>query len=342
MSASTQAATAGGNAARDDAAQTDRGLPGLLYGEAEEELRAAVRDLLAERAGWPEVLARTETSEPYDTALWRVLAAEVGCAGLLIPESHGGAGASYREAAVVAEEAGRAVAPVPFVGSAVVATAAALSAGDADLLSGLAAGTVTAALTVPFASKPGASPAATVRVAPPKAGDAAGQTRLTGAVTGVADALPASVLLVPADGVPSGLYVVDAGAPGLTVTPVVSLDQTRPLADLTLDRVPARPVASGRDADRAVAAALAAGAAMLAAEQTRRGGALPGDDRRLPERAVPVRPPGRLVPGAQAPCRGPVGGHQPGPGRGPVRGRLPGRRGRRRAAGRGPGQGGLR
>ncbi len=135
-----------------------RGLPGLLYGEAEEELRAAVRDLLAERAGWSSVLARTETSEPYDTALWRVLAAEVGCAGLLIPESHGGAGASYREAAVVAEEAGRAVAPVPFLGSAVVATAAALAAGDAELLSGLAAGTVTAALAVPFASKPGAGP----------------------------------------------------------------------------------------------------------------------------------------------------------------------------------------
>ena len=244
-----------------------RGLPGLLYGEAEEELRAAVRDLLAERAGWSSVLARTETGEPYDTALWRVLAAEVGCAGLLIPESHGGAGASYREAAVVAEEAGRAVAPVPFLGSAVVATAAALSAGDAELLSGLAAGTVTAALAVPFASKPGASPAVAVRVAPPKAGDAAGQTRLTGVVTGVADALPASVLLVPADGVPAGLYAVDAGAPGLTVTPVVSLDQTRPLADLTLDGVPARRVASGRAADGAVAAALAAGAAMLAAEQ---------------------------------------------------------------------------
>ena len=60
-------------AAHDDAAhgdaagQPDRGLPGLLYGEAEEQLRAAVRDLLQERAGWSAVLARTETSEPYDT-----------------------------------------------------------------------------------------------------------------------------------------------------------------------------------------------------------------------------------------------------------------------------------
>ncbi|HEY5352649.1 MAG TPA: acyl-CoA dehydrogenase family protein [Streptosporangiaceae bacterium] len=242
-------------------------MPDLLYGEAEEELRAAVRDLLQERSGWSDVLARTETSEPYDTGLWRVLAAEVGCAGLLIPESHGGAGASYREAAVVAEEAGRAVAPVPFLGSAVVATAAALSAGDEELLSGLAGATLTAALAVPFASKPGASPAPTVRVGPPQPGDPAGQARLTGAVSGVADALPASVLLVPADGVPAGLYAVEAGAPGLTVTPVVSLDQTRPLADLTLDSVPARPLASGPDADRAVSAALAAGAAMLACEQ---------------------------------------------------------------------------
>jgi alkylation response protein AidB-like acyl-CoA dehydrogenase len=47
----------------------------------------------------------------------------------------------------------------------------------------------------------------------------------------------------------------------------VSLDATRQLADLTLDDVPARCVASGPSAVRAVQAALAAGAAMLAAEQ---------------------------------------------------------------------------
>ena len=113
----------------------------------------AVRSLLADRAGWRDVLARTETSETYDTALWQVLAAEVGCAGLLIPEARGGAGARYREAAVVAEETGRAVAPVPYLGSAVVATTALLAGRDAELLAGLAAGTLTAALAVPFASR---------------------------------------------------------------------------------------------------------------------------------------------------------------------------------------------
>ena len=244
-----------------------RGIPDLLYSQAEEDLRSAVRSVLDGRSDWPAVLARTETSETYDTALWQVLAAEVGCSGLLIPESPGGAGASYREAAVMAEEAGRAVAPVPYLGSAVVATAAALEAGDAELLSGLAAGTVTAALAVPFAIRPGPGLPGGVRVVAPQPGDPAGQARLTGTVSGVADALPASVLLVPADGVPAGLYAVDTTAPGVSLSPVVSLDQTRQLADLALDSVPARVVASGPAAADAVAGALTAGAAILAAEQ---------------------------------------------------------------------------
>jgi alkylation response protein AidB-like acyl-CoA dehydrogenase len=92
-------------------------------------------------------------------------------------------------------------------------------------------------------------------------------TRLSGTVTGVAGALAAGVLLVPGDGVPLGLYAVDADAPGVSRAPVVSLDATRPLADVTLDRVPGRPLAAGEDAVSAVAAALTAGAGMLAAEQ---------------------------------------------------------------------------
>ncbi len=213
------------------------------------------------------MLARTETAETYDTGLWRVLAAELGCAGLLIPESSGGAGASYREAAVVAEETGRAVAPVPFLGSAVVATAALLAAGDDQLLGDLAAGTSTAALAVPFAAAPGARPEPTVRLTGRSGPDEPGDSGylLTGTVTGIADALPAGVLLVPADGVPYALYAVPAADASLT--PVVSLDMTRQLADLTLADVPGRRIASGPAAEQAVAAALAAGAAMLAAEQ---------------------------------------------------------------------------
>jgi alkylation response protein AidB-like acyl-CoA dehydrogenase len=240
-------------------------VPDMLYGEAENELRAAVRALLDDRSGWREVLARTETPETYDTALWHALAADIGCAGLLIPEASGGAGASYREAAVVAEETGRAVAPVPFLGSGVVATAALRAAGDDELLAALAAGTTTAVLAVPFRHSPGARPEPTVRVDGHQPGDT-GSHRLTGTATGIADVLPADVLLVPADGVPYGLYAVRAADAGMSVRPVVSLDMTRQLADVTLDGVPARRIAAGETAERAVAAGLSAGAAMLASE----------------------------------------------------------------------------
>ena len=243
------------------------GLPGLLYSETENELRAAVRGLLGDRADWPDVLARTETADTYDTGLWRALAADLGCAGLVIGEEHGGAGASWREAAVVAEEAGRHTAPVPFLGSAVTATAAALAAGDAGLLAGLAAGEVTAALAVPFPAASFAVPAPTVAVGALRDGDPPGVQRLTGTVTTLIDALPATVLLVPADGVPAALYAVPADAEGVTLTPAVSLDMTRQLADLTLDGAPGRRIAAGDAAAAAVRAGLVAGAVLLASEQ---------------------------------------------------------------------------
>jgi alkylation response protein AidB-like acyl-CoA dehydrogenase len=249
-------------------------LPDLLYGQAEEDLRLAVRDLFNERCPSSAVIARIESGEPYDLPLWRALAADLGCAGLLLPETLGGAGASYREAATVAEETGRAAAPVPYLGSAVVATTALLSAlgpdpardDDKKLLASVAEGATTVALAVPFETVPGSELPVSVRVVGQSAGDTAG-SRLTGSVARLADALPADVLLVPADGVPYGLYAVDARGTGVTRSPVVSLDGTRPLCDLTLDAAPARRLAAGDAVVKAVSAALYAGAAMLAAEQ---------------------------------------------------------------------------
>jgi alkylation response protein AidB-like acyl-CoA dehydrogenase len=245
-------------------------LPDLLYSDAERALSDALTSLLADRGGAEAVIKRIESAQPYDDKLWEAIAADLGLAGLLIPEADGGAGASYREAAAAAEVLGAFVAPVPFLGSAVVATAALLSVGSqGDLLAKMADGGVTAALAVPFSTAPGAAFPASVRVAGPKPGDAAaGVARLRGMVTGVADALPAGVLLVPADGVPHGLYLVDMAAEGVGKTPVTSLDMTRQLCDLSFDDASATLIASGQAADRALSAALSAGAGVLAAEQT--------------------------------------------------------------------------
>ena len=215
----------------------------LLYSEVEEELRDSVRSLLAARCGAAAVLARTESDEPYDLALWPALAVDVGCAGFAVPEKFGGAGASWREVATVAEEFGRAVAPVPYLGAA-MATAALLAGGDEELLPSVAAGSVTAVLALPFSSF---GPPAGVRVQ-----DGA----LTGEVTSVADALGADLLLVPSA---EGLFAVAAA--DARIVPVTSLDLTRRLADVTFAGAPGRLVAG------AVGPALTAGAVLLASEQ---------------------------------------------------------------------------
>jgi alkylation response protein AidB-like acyl-CoA dehydrogenase len=231
-------------------------VPDLLYSDIEDDLRASVRALLADRSPWDRVLARTEGGEPTDQKLWRALAVDLGCAGLAVPERLGGAGASFREAAVVMEELGRTVSAVPFLGAAVMAPAALLACDDAELLADLSSGARLVAVAVPLTTAPGAPFTASVRAG------AGGE--LTGEVTSVADALAADVLLVPAAG---GLHAVDATAEGVTRTPVVSLDQTRQLCDLRFDGAPSRQVAAGEAADRAREAALTAGAALLASEQ---------------------------------------------------------------------------
>jgi alkylation response protein AidB-like acyl-CoA dehydrogenase len=203
-----------------------------------------VRTLLDKRASAADVLRRLESDEPVDTGLWAALA-EMGCAGLAVPESLGGAGASWQEAAVVAEELGRAVAPVPYLGHA-MAVAALLAAGDEELLPALAAGERTATLVVPFPTMAGS----------PAAG--------TGSV---ADARTANVLLV-LTGSGAGAELVAIEASAATVTPVLSLDMTRPLADIVFDPSGGgRVVARGEAAEAALEHALRVGTMLLAAEQ---------------------------------------------------------------------------
>ena len=196
----------------------------LLYSDTEDALRDSVRHLFADRCP-PESVVRAYDPEPQDFSdVWRTLAAELGVAGLLVPESLGGAGAGAREAAVVMEEIGRAVAPVPFLSSAVLATVALLARRrHRDRARRWPQGESTAALVVPLSTAPG----------DPIAGVNIGADGLTGAVSSVAGAGEADVLVVPVAG-PDGLeiHTVARAASGVQMTPLLALDMTRPLANV--------------------------------------------------------------------------------------------------------------
>ncbi|WP_328694793.1 acyl-CoA dehydrogenase family protein [Streptomyces sp. NBC_00342] len=239
--------------------------PDLLYSEAEEDLRAAVRSLLDARCDAPAVIARTESATPYDPELWKALGTGIGAAGLLVPEKLGGQGAGHREAAVVMEELGRRVAPVPYLTSSVVATRTLLALGGQDgpvaaLLTELAAGRRTAVLAVPFSAAAPETTAAFSSAPDTNTPLAA----LDGTLGPVADAASADVLLVPTA---DGLYAVDADAPGVAVEPLVALDLTRPLASVTLTGATGTRLADAGTAREAVRAGLLSGAGLLASEQ---------------------------------------------------------------------------
>jgi alkylation response protein AidB-like acyl-CoA dehydrogenase len=231
----------------------------LLYTDIEDQLRASVRDLLTDRAQPASILARCETDKPYDLDLWRTLTGELGVGSLHVPEELGGQGASTREMAVVLEELGRSVAPVPFLGSAVLATTALLGCEPADreLLDALGAGRSVGALAVSLGTAPASAFPSTVEYL----GDG-----LRGAVRSVGDALAADVLVVPAVGADGPrLYRVPVDQGGVTVTPVVSLDLTRQIADISLDGASGTPLTGS--AESAVDGALWTAAGVLASEQ---------------------------------------------------------------------------
>jgi alkylation response protein AidB-like acyl-CoA dehydrogenase len=229
----------------------------LLYSDTEDALRDSVRRLLADRCS-PAVIAGVYDADARGfSKVWHELSQDLGGAGLLVPEALGGMGATAREAAVVMEEVGRAVAPVPFLSSAVLATVALLQSGETKIVAQLAEGKATAALVVPFTTGPDQH-ATDVSI---------GQDGFHGTVTSVVGALDADVLVVPVSGRDGlELHAVPASADGVTVSPVLSLDMTRPLSDIRFSGVLSSRIDS-QCAATAVSAALEVGAALLASEQ---------------------------------------------------------------------------
>lgn len=223
-------------------------MTGLLYTDVEDSLRASVRATLL-RTVDDDLVARLADEPATDVSgIWQALAGQLGLAGLLVPEEFGGLEAGPREAAVVLEELGRAVAPVPFLTSAVIATTALVAAGDELALPELASGALTAALVLPWTERRGA------------------WTAVDGTVEPVAGALGADLLLAPLPDEGGEISLRVYRADEVRTEPITSLDMSRPLARVTLIGE-GREIATGRVARDAVDAALTAGAALLASEQ---------------------------------------------------------------------------
>ncbi|UGQ11220.1 acyl-CoA/acyl-ACP dehydrogenase [Yinghuangia sp. ASG 101] len=239
----------------------------FAFDDAQEELRRTVRAFLGEVSPETEVRRTMATEDGFDRALWRRMGRETELQGLAVPEQYGGAGAGLVEVGLVLEEMGRALVCTPFLASAVLATTTLLLSDDEDArtrrLPGLAGGELVGTLALTEGSARWDPEGVTLTARPH--GDA---WALTGHKTFVLDGATADVVLTvarTAEGI--GVFEVDGDAPGLTRTPLPTMDQTRRQARLEYADVPARRLRVRGDAWDLVTAVLDRAAAALAAEQ---------------------------------------------------------------------------
>lgn len=230
----------------------------------QQQLRDAVRKFNAENFAEPTVRQLMESEVAYNPAVWRRLGTELGVLGMSVPEADGGVGGSLVDQAVAVEEFGATLACGPLFGTVYLAVPALVAcptgAVRGELLAALIDGDRTAAFAVPDIAGVFAGDAT---VAAGGTGDA---VVLSGKTARVVDAPMADVFLVAAkgsDGV--GLYAVEAA--DVTLTPLVTLDLTRPQADIEFSDSPARLLAGPAEADRVINHALQVGSVLLAVEQ---------------------------------------------------------------------------
>jgi len=235
----------------------------FAFTEEQQQLRTAVRKFCAESFDEQTVRRLMESEVPFDTKVWHRLGSELGVLGLSVPEADGGVGGSLVDQAVAVEEFGAVLACGPLFGTVFLAIPAlvACPGGPArdELLAELVEGTKTAAFAV--ADKAGVFDPSAVTVT-------ATDDTLTGTVQRVVDAGAADEILVAATGSAGiSLYAVNATASGVTRTPLVTMDLTRPQAVVEFADTPARLLAGPQEAERVITHALQVGSALLAVEQ---------------------------------------------------------------------------
>jgi alkylation response protein AidB-like acyl-CoA dehydrogenase len=221
--------------------------------EEQELLQDSVGKWASSECPPPRVRQIFDGDAEHDALLWQGLC-ELGVAGLVVPEAHGGAGLLLIDLALVAEVLGYHGTPGPFLGHS-LACLALVHGGSPEqqrrwlprLASGEALGTVALA-------EPGG------RWLPEQWQLAAGPT-LDGAKRYVPAGGVADLLVVGTAG--GGMALVERRAAGVGVTPYPGVDRARRLADLRFSGAACEPLADGA---RAAAAVRDAGLALQAAD----------------------------------------------------------------------------
>lgn len=234
------------------------------FSDEQKQLRDQARRFLQARCPPGRVRRVLDGHEAYDSALWRGLA-DLGYLGVSIPDFYGGTGAGPVELCIVAEELGRALAPIPALSSIFLAAECVMAAGTEDqkrrLLPELAAGRAIGCLAIPEDSgQAGVLPLT------------ATGGFLHGTLVAVLDGGIADFAIVAArDAGPAmsggSLFLVTLRGEGVRRSPVATLDPSRGHARLTFDAAPAEPLGAPGTGAAILSRVLDRAAVLVAFEQ---------------------------------------------------------------------------
>lgn len=246
----------------------------LVLNEEQRMVKDSADGFFAEHAPVAQLrkLRDTGDADGFDRGLWAKMA-EMGFAGVAIPEQFGGAGLGMVAAGLIQEAIGRNLSLSPFLSSSVLAATAIARGGSDEQKAALLPRIASAELIVALASDERARHMPNVVAT--RAEASGNGFRLTGVKPFVLDGHVADRLIVAArtagaEGDPQGitLFLVDPKAPGVSVARRSMVD-SRNAAQVTLDgvQVDGADVLGGVGEGYAILeAALDAGRACLAAE----------------------------------------------------------------------------
>jgi alkylation response protein AidB-like acyl-CoA dehydrogenase len=241
------------------------------FSDDQKQLRDQARKFLNEKCSPKAVRAVLDGKAPYDKELWKGLA-DMGFLGVAIPEEYGGAGAGHLELCVIAEEMGRALAPVPFSSTVYLAAEALLLAGsDAQKkkwLPKIASGEAIGTLAL-FEGSGNPSPKAIKLTADGGA--------LNGTKKPVADGALADFAIVAARTGSGGregdisLFLADLKGGGVEIKELTNIDPTRGQAEIIFKNCKAEPLGKTGEGWSILSQVLDRAAVLIAFEQV--GGA---------------------------------------------------------------------
>ena len=202
------------------------------FTEEQNLLREQARGFLQDHCSMKVVREALENGAPFNADLWKKVT-EMGWTSTVIPEEYDGLGLSYLELSVIADELGRAVAPLPFSSSVYLATDSILAYGSKSQketwLPKLASGEVIG--TFAMAEAPGQTSPASLSTT---GGDSVSGTKIPVADAEIADFAIVVTKSDTGDGASLSIVELDQGS--VTKESVATIDPSRSHSSVTFNK----------------------------------------------------------------------------------------------------------